>query len=171
MAAAFMRILWGMLFVFIDIRVEWFDVALDAIGYFLIVTALPPLIPASTAFGTARVFAIVAGIVSLPAMLPIQPIQPFGTLQTLLDAFMTWYLCSGIIEMARARVKVALAMDADKVRTLNIVAYAMALYVTWMTAMAGNSLVLVIPSVLFGLTAGILTILLLKRASVEITHG
>jgi hypothetical protein len=171
MAAAFMQILWAMLLVFIDIRVDWFDLALDAVGYSLIVTALPRLTPASAAFGTARAFAIGAGIVSLPAMLPIKPMQPFVALQTLLDAFMIWYLCSGIVEMAQARVKIALALDADKVRTLNIVAYAMALFVMWMTAMAGDSLVLVIPSLVLGLTAGILTLLLLQRASVEIAHG
>jgi hypothetical protein len=177
MAATFTQILWGALIVFVDIRVGWFDMALDAIGYAMIVTALPRLIPASAAFGTARMFAIVAGVVSLPASLPIQPIRPinpiqlFGALQTLLDAFMIWYLCSGVIEMAQARMKVALALDADKVRTLNVVAYAMALFVMWMTAMAGESLVLVIPAVLFGLTSGILTLLLLKRASVEIAGG
>lgn len=168
MSRTFMQILWGVLFVIIDVKLDWFDVALDIIGYFIIVGALGRLAPAAAAFGTARPFAIIAGIVSLPAMIPIEPLQPFWVLQTVLDVFMIWYLCSGIIHLANARANAGLVMDATSVRTLNVLASTAALFVTVLAAMARDRLhYLAIPLIAFGVVVGVLTLLLLRRASAE----
>jgi len=169
MSGTFMQILWGMLFVLIDVKLQNFDVALDVIGYVMIVGPLGRLAPAAAAFGTARPFALIAGVVSLPAMIPIEPLQPFWFLQTVLDVFMIWYLCSGIIDLANARANAALVMNATSVRTLNVLASTSALFVTVLAAIVRDRLVyLAIPLIALLITVAVLTLLLVKRASAEI---
>jgi len=121
---AFTRIFWGILLIFLDIRLGGIDVLADPIGYVMIANALEAVLCLHPHFATARTLAKVMAFLSMvnvvdPRFLGHGLYSSNCTLFLLVfaagigDLLMVGYLCTGIIEVARLAGKHDLARIAD----------------------------------------------------------
>ena len=73
MKSGFIRIFWGLLFVFLDIRINSIDLFLpDFVGYILIASGLGLLASRDRSFRTARVMAIIMIFFSLTDLVEVK---------------------------------------------------------------------------------------------------
>jgi hypothetical protein len=124
---AFLQILWGVLFVAVDVNVSFFsavfDVVPDLIGFLLIVFALQLLEAEDVNFRTVRIYAILGAVTSVLLILPFLPAelrQLVGMMQTLWEVLIVWYLCTGIMRLAEVRGDARLSGFAAANRVLYI---------------------------------------------------
>lgn len=164
-----MHIFWGMLCIAIDIKIEDVDVLLpDVLGFILIAVALRTLGAEDAHFRQAMPFAIVGAVVSIPAMVPMEPIQPFAMLQTIFEVLVVWHICSGIMGLAQASGNATLAANSNSLRKWVAAMGAVYLGTAGLAQLSLDAVkVLIIPVGLCTLTIAVLTLVLIRRAAVE----
>ena len=169
MSTRYMQIFWGLLFVFVDIKIGAFDLLMpDLIGYILIFKALDHLVAESGSFRIAKTYTIIGMILWVPAMLPIDPFQPFAFLATIFDVFLVWCLCCGIYDAASRRGNSGLASAAMNARSLFVLASLLSIAVTPLAFMdVKPPTILILALLAFSLAAGVTFMLLVRRASLE----
>lgn len=170
MQAALIQILWGLVFVFVDIKIDGIDLLLpDIIGYILIYFALTRLANMSAEFGKARPHVIAAAVLWLLEAFHVNPFELVAIALTIAETLIIWYVCTGIVLLALERNDVALANTAETRRKLYFVAAVASLSLLALAhAVPYLAALLVIPMVALSLTAGALILLLLRRASLEL---
>ncbi|QOR68258.1 hypothetical protein IM538_09200 [Cytobacillus suaedae] len=116
MNSGYNRLLWGFLLVILDLRIMSFDVLIDAVGYFIVVSGLNILSAQSESFKKAQVLGVILGILSIPstidfaATFPLeQGILPtnlfigslfFSSFLGFLHIVLAFYIFRGMREMA-----------------------------------------------------------------------
>jgi hypothetical protein len=168
--AAFIQIIWGLLIAAIDIKLEWFDLLPDGVGYVLVFLALKQLRGASVHFDRAQTFVILAGlcwcVAFVPAYAPLAEI-----LLILANLGVTWSILAGIAQLARERANSSLAHSADNLATfLMVVSILSALFGAMSHMQPGGIPVLVVPAVIASFVVYILAMMLIHRASDELTR-
>jgi len=110
----FGKLFWGFLIVFIDIRINGFDLLIDLVGYVLVVLGLAELAKRNPNFGRARVYATVLLALSALDLFTRSSgsrIVLFGSsgltavffiLLLLVNLMLIYLVCKGIAEMATA---------------------------------------------------------------------
>ncbi len=115
MSSGYNRLLWGFLLVILDLRIMGFDLLIDAVGYFIVVSGLKILSAQSESFRKAQVFAVILGILSIPSMIDFAATFPLeqGILPTnlfigslfyssilgFLHIVLAFYIFRGMMEM------------------------------------------------------------------------
>jgi succinate dehydrogenase/fumarate reductase cytochrome b subunit len=165
-----MRIFWGLLLIVVDIKLNNFDLLLpDPLGYILIFTALRSLEQFHPRFRAARPYATSMVVVSSLEMLHIDPLSLVSILAIVLDFLMIWHVCTGIIELALRTGNLSLSQAATNRRNLCFVLATTHLLVAALFVVAPVAVpAIAIPLVIVSLTVGILVILLMRRAALEI---
>ena len=167
---SFMRIFWGLLFIVLDINISNFDVMPDFIGYILIYSALNSLEQFHPRFRNAKPCAAVMVIVSAAQMLHINPFFVSTILGIGLDCLMIWHTCNAISEMALARGNLSLSETSTNRRTLySIVAFSNLLLTPFLWPSNTSAGVILIPLLIVSVTAVILVMMLMRRASIELS--
>jgi len=168
---SFMRIFWGLLFIILDIKLNDLDLILpDFIGYILICTALASLEQLHPRFGKAKLYAAAMVIVSLAEMLRINPFSVLRILEIVLNLLMIWHTCTAIREVALERSNISLSDTATKRRTLYMVVSLTHLLVAATVLVAPDLVVTIaVPLIIFTLTAVLMVMMLVRRASMEIS--
>lgn len=168
---SFMRIFWGLLFIILDININDLDLILpDFFGYILIYTALASLEQLHPRFGKAKPYAAAMVIVSLAEMLHINPLSVLRILEIILNLLMIWHICTAISEVALERSNNSLSDMATKRRTLYMVVSLTQLIVAAIVLVAPELIgVIAVPLIVFTLTAVLLVMMLMRRASLEIS--
>lgn len=171
MRGAFLLILWGMIIVAVDIKFDELDLLLpDLLGYVMIITALRRLSPEGTDFARAIPYASVAAALSIPTMFAFDPGYVFSLFSIVLDTITVWYLGAGIMRMAAERGNGDLVNVAENRRKLYCVAAFASLTVSSLRLVSADlAVLLVIPVAALALTSGLLVVLLVRRASLEIS--
>ena len=165
-----MMIFWGLVVVAVDINVGGGDLLLpDIAGYILIMMATTVLSTASVRFATARIFALAAAGAWFVSIFQDPPGSLISMIRIALDLAVTWYVCTGILELAMARANRDLAHAAATRRNWTLGASLLGLALTAL-AQAAPSLfeALVVPAVVAVFTVAVLVLLLIRRASLEI---
>lgn len=173
-ARGFRKLFWGLLFVFLDFRINRFDVLLpDFVGYILLTVGLGALSARHVAFRNAQVAALAMIFLSFADFLPSQNLV-ISSISTLGDLVMMWELCRGIIELATAAGNPALAQMASTRRMF----YVVLTLVGWVLVMASGAiagadnlkqmLLVMGPLVVFGLVVMVLLMGLMRRAGREL---
>ncbi|MBE4909052.1 hypothetical protein IMZ08_13365 [Bacillus luteolus] len=78
MSSGYNRLLWGFLLVILDLRIIGFDLLIDAVGYFIVVSGLKILSAQSESFKKAQVFGVILGILSIPSTIDFAATLPLG---------------------------------------------------------------------------------------------
>ncbi|MBS4197287.1 hypothetical protein [Lederbergia citri] len=122
-AKAFTKIFWGFMIVFLDLKINQFDLLPDFIGYFIVVSGLIDLSTFSFYFKRANIYAIFLGLASIPTYF-IGEINILGgfipststililatlSIMTLIHLALIYYLLIGSIELANQHKKESLA--------------------------------------------------------------
>ncbi len=182
----FMKIFWGFLFIFLDIRINGIDFILpDFIGYILIVVGLAYLCDLHRRFRTANAYAKIMVLLSFADLVEMKrvigrgggltywhnPFWPITLLGVILNLIMVWHICRAIVELAEASENRDLA-DTAALRWKLYLAVVIIGSGIGLVALAGAelNLMIVIAAVVFGLVAMVLMMGLMLRASREI-HG
>lgn len=173
-ARGFRKLFWGFLFIFLDFRINGFDVLLpDFIGYILLTIGLGTLALRHVAFRNARAAALAMIFLSLADLMPSNNLV-ISTISTLVDLIMTWEICRGIIGLATAVGQIGLAQAATTRRMF----YVVLTLVGWVLVAASGAidgthdltqmLLVMGPLVVFGLVVMCLLMGLMRRAAREI---
>lgn len=160
----FMKFFWGLAFIAIDIRLANVDFVPDLIGYALIWSGLDSLQHLHPRFGQARPFAIAALIVSLVDF--VHPFLIIGVLLTVLHLVLIWHLCTGIMELAAGRGNTSLSNLANTVRKWSL---ALTLINVTLLPLGVQLPVVIMPLVIVTLAFGILLMIVMRRAALELT--
>lgn len=180
----FMKIFWGFLFIFLDIRISGIDFVLpDFIGYILIVFGLARLSDLHPRFRTANAYAKIMVLLSFADLVEMKrvmgrrggltvwyhPVWPITLLGVILNLIMVWHICRAIIELAQASGNHDLAQTAALRWKLYLAVVIIGSGIG-LLALAGAelNLMIVVAAVLFGLVAMFLMMELMLRASREI---
>lgn len=142
-------VMWGLVIVFVDVRIDGLDLAFDPVGWVMCASGLYELRRLSSWFSFASLVAVAGVLVSCVAMVStLSPLLELGG--SLLDPTITFAICTGIIETCRHAPSAVAAASAIRWIT---VALAGALCVLWLdpTAFGG----LLIPTVLVAVATGI----------------
>lgn len=170
---AFLQILWGMLFIVVDINVG-IDVVPDLVGYFLIVFALQRLEADDVNFRAARIYTIIGAVISVLLIVPFsQPLlrQLLSIAQTVCEVLFTWYLCTGIMRLAEARGNAQLTGSAatSRLRYIAVAIISMGVGAFAQIASLQVPVVVAIVLVVFSLITGGLVMITLWEAAKEFT--
>lgn len=116
MTPAFLRYSWGLVLVLLDLRIQYFDILVDFIGYALIMSAIKQLARFRSGYGKGLVWAWLLLILSLQEIVPVlgepvaitgQPAIPtiplllYGALVMLLTWIMVHQLLTEMLQHAR----------------------------------------------------------------------
>jgi hypothetical protein len=116
MSSGFNRIFWGLLFVILDFRIMTFDLLIDAVGYFMIVSGLKILGSQSECFKEAQIIGVILGMLSIPSTVQfattslnvgILPTNLFigslfySTLLGFLHIVLAFYIIQGLIGISK----------------------------------------------------------------------
>jgi hypothetical protein len=171
MRAAFMQLFWGLLIIAVDVKFEGFDAILpDPIGYVFMISALRYLSRIGSDFSKAMPYAVLAGIVSIPLTFSFDPHFVLTLLSVVLDAVTIWYICSGIIQVAMERGNSDLVVVAETRRKWYATAALASLTVASLNVVFPElAVLLLLPVALIVFAGGVLVMLLLRRAAIEIS--
>lgn len=184
---AFMKIFWGFLFIFLDIRINGIDFVLpDFVGYILIVFGLAALSGLHPGFRKANAYAKVMVLVSFVDLVEMRRVigrrggltlwrdllWPLSLLAMILNLIMVWHICRAISELAEASGNRDLA-DTATLRWKLYFGVAVSSWCIGLLALAESDLarLAVIPAVIFAIVAMVLLMGLMLRASREIRTG
>jgi hypothetical protein len=170
MRTSFMMILWGFLIVAVDINVQEVDLLTpDILGYVLIGDALTRLTGVNREFDKARPYVIAASAVWVVSLFQLLPARLAGIAGTVFDLALMWHISTGIVQLAIERSNLDLARTATTRRTWYVVA-ALANIVLAAAALIAPAVVsvLIVPAVILSLTIGLLVLLVIRRAALEI---
>ncbi|MFI6319491.1 hypothetical protein ACIBG8_18305 [Nonomuraea sp. NPDC050556] len=93
----------GLLIAAIDLRLNGFDLIVDAIGWFIVLQALDQLTrQVHPAFLPARTAALVAGLVSLTDLVGLGLPAPISFLLGLADVAAVWFVATAVMAVASA---------------------------------------------------------------------
>jgi len=164
-----MQIFCGLLIIFLDIKLGAVDAILpDPVGYVFVVTALRYLSRIGADFAKALPYAVLAGLVSIPLTVSFDPHSVLSLLNAVLEAITVWFICSGIIQLAMERGNMALVNAAETSRKLYAAAALAGLTVATLGVVSPPlAVVLLFPAVVIAFAGGILVLLLLRRAAIE----
>jgi hypothetical protein len=96
------RVAAGLLIALLALRINGFDLLVDAVGWFLVYLGLSSMqVSVDPAFGKVQVSAVVAGALSLAAIVGLTAEPAVGLLYTLSANITIWLLASVIIARAR----------------------------------------------------------------------
>lgn len=117
MANSFNKLFWGFLIVILDFRINTFDIIIDTVGYFIVVSALSALSSHSKSFEKAKHIAIVLALLSIPTIIELgttinldQGFVPtsmligtllYGTILGLLHLIVAYEIFSGMLDLSR----------------------------------------------------------------------
>ncbi|MCJ8008044.1 hypothetical protein ACFFF5_18180 [Lederbergia wuyishanensis] len=132
---AFTKIFWGFMLVFLDFKINQFDLLPDFVGYFIIVSALSDLNSFSAYFKKARTFAIILAILSIPEYFIgeiniLEGIVPStstililisSSVLTLIHIAFIFFLLQGCIELANHHQNSTLAKTTKNIQTFYII--------------------------------------------------
>jgi len=132
---AFTKIFWGFMLVFLDFKINQFDLLPDFVGYFIIVSALSDLNSFSAYFRKARTFAIILAILSIPEYFIgeiniLEGIVPStstililisSSALTLIHIAFIFFLLQGCIELANHHQNSTLAKTTKNIQTFYII--------------------------------------------------
>ena len=181
---AFMKMFWGFLFIFLDIRINGIDVFLpDFVGYILIVFGLAALSGFHPGFRKANAYAKVMVPLSFLDLVEMKrtigrrsglivwrhPLWPLMFLAMILNLIMVWHICRAVSELAEASGNRDLA-DTAILRWKLYVGVAVASWCIGLLAFTEGDLarLAIIPTVIFAIAAMVLLMGLMLRASREI---
>lgn len=181
---AFMKMFWGFLFIFLDIRINGIDFVLpDFFGYILIVFGLAALSGLHPRFRKANAYAKIMVLLSFLDLVEMRRVigrrggltvwhhslWPLTLLAMILNLIMVWHICRAISELSEASGNRNLA-DTATVRWKLYVGVAVIVWCIGLLALAESDLarLAVIPTVIFAIVAMILLMGLMLRASREI---
>lgn len=125
MAKSFGLIFWGLLVVFVDLRLDSFDVLVDAAGYVMVAVGAGRLSGAAPGF---RAAAIVAWLLTVPGLIDsVQPLKGSGlpgllrTLEIVGQGALSWLLLTGIAVFTGEGGRPYLARRARRLRAAEVV--------------------------------------------------
>jgi len=164
----FVRLIWRLIIVVIDVNLGTFDVLFDPIGYALIAVALFSLGSVERSFAAGAQCAMIA--------LGIAVIQFLGNtalLVSVIDAVLQflvlWYICTGVLRLAQSQGHLALSVTATRQRMLSFAASITAVSILAIGQFAPDlAKLLLVPAFLFALAVLGLTLLMLRQASQEL---
>ena len=110
MARGFILLFWGLIFVFVDFRIERFEIAPDFIGFVLVALGCHSLWQYTPEFRTARHFALPMIPLSLIAYgVPSGLVYPLIVTDAVLTFLLVWFLLGALIAFSKERGRVDLA--------------------------------------------------------------
>jgi hypothetical protein len=169
LAKSFGLIFWGLLLAFVDVRLDSFDVMLDAVGYAMTAVGAWRLSGAAPGF---RAAAIVAAVLIVPGLVDsVQPLKGsgiLGILEIVGQGALSWLLLTGIAVFTGQGGRPRLARRARRLRAAEVVLAAAGLLLHLAPLRAGDkaaaAIVLAIPTlVLLGMV-----LLLVRRVRSEL---
>lgn len=161
-STSFNYIFWGLLFVFIDLRINQVDIFLpDFIGYLIIYSALRSISPLHIRFKKAGTYSIISMLFSLldcvgvtqtssqseSFYISIDPLYPLFMIGLVFHILMIWEICTGIYELALRKKDSSLAQSAINRRNIYV-------FIETISQVAGFVLLVIPP--LFCMTLAIL---------------
>jgi hypothetical protein len=177
----FGKLFWGFLIVFVDIRINGFDLLIDLVGYVLVVLGLGELARRNQNFNRARPYATVLLVLSALDLFTRTPTGnsrlddglfgspglaiAFAVALAFVNLMLVYLVCRGIGEMARQASATDLA-DLSQTRWFFFLAtyVASTLLIVGAFASPESLLSLVVVSVIASLVAAILILGLIRRA-------
>lgn len=172
----FAKLFWGLLLVFLDFRVNGFDVLPDIIGFILVYSGLSMLAEEHARFLQAKKITVPLLVLSIldliPGQLQISVTEPASLLgfllaavATVLNLLLLYYICQGIGELARAEEQHELVNKAG-VRWQYFLWVSIAGLALLPIAMgaAGVAALFAIPIAILGLISYILLLALIREA-------
>jgi hypothetical protein len=161
-------LIWGLLAVVVDVNVGMVDVLFDPIAFGVIASALFSLAPIERNYAIAARFALGAIAASVAQL--VFPDSSFISLASaVLQFFLLWYICTGVMRLAASQGKLPLSALAIQQRTLNAVGSASTLVTICIMKMAPSIAPLVVMlAFVFGIVVLVLTLLMLRQASREL---
>ena len=166
--------LWGSVIVAVDIRVEPLDIAPDFLGYAFILGATIALGRIERAFATAVPLAVIALFVSIPNMSNWKGgvWDLLQLVEVALQILIVWYVCTGVMHLASTQSNAGLFQTAVQQRTLSFVAGAAAVAVGGIARFSPTlAMSLSVLVLMLGIVAGVLLLLMLRRAARELSPG
>ncbi|MCR2823432.1 hypothetical protein [Lederbergia panacisoli] len=132
---AFTKTFWGFILVFLDFKINHFDLLPDFIGYFIIISALSDLNALSSFFKKAKILAIILGILTIPEYFMgeiniLEGIAPStstililiaSSILSLIHIAFIYYLLQGCIEIANQYQNLPLAKTTKNLLIIYIV--------------------------------------------------
>lgn len=117
MRSSFNHIFWGLLLVFLDFRINGFDLLPNGLGYLLIALGASQLVLQSPKFGAASALSAVLILAWLCGFVVSGELAQFVGLSTMvLSVALNWFLLGGIMDVSSARNRPDLAERASQLR-------------------------------------------------------
>lgn len=173
------KVFWGLLLVFVDIRLNHFDILPDLIGFIIAYTGFSQLSSFHRHFEKAKYATIplllfsILDLFQIPTQYQISTVGPsslsapilfMSIVSTLLYLFMVFHLCKGIGYIGRQIGTPELEQKSEK-RWKYYLWITLSLFILPIFALVGSSaiLILVIPLIIIGLIVYILILMLIRE--------
>ena len=160
-------LLWGLLFIAVDIKLDELDVFFDPLGFVMTFAALNRLGAVERSFERAAALAVISAVIKLilwhdggdgSSFLPLADAAVYF--------LMLWYVITGVMQLARTQGQSELWSFAERQRKFTFIASALAAALILLAPRANRLIeVLAIPAFLFACVVLGLTLLMLLRAS------
>jgi hypothetical protein len=159
---------WGLLLVFLDFRINGFDLLPDALGWAIAAHGALRLTPFSTSFFTAGALGWLLAVVELVSIVAVNTL--LGYVATGLSCCFIWTFLGGIREIATISQRPALAQYADTLRKsyVAIVSAGVLLGLVFHDSNNGFATALAIPLAIAGFVVMLLALHLIYRAGREL---
>jgi hypothetical protein len=166
-ATRFLQILVGLLLIFLDLRLNGFDVLPDFVGYALVALGCGGLGDCSHSFLTAQKLSWILAVVDVAGYFVPRHLL-LAAIILALNCSLIWFLCGGIIELATRRNRADISQRAMGVRIVYVFLTTLTFLMAILLEGSRDAAPLVIVLVITGMIVMFFLVLLIYRVMQEL---